>query len=220
ISVAHFASAASSAVVMAAETLDCNAGAYFALATKTIMPGPAASIGAGAKISTPPSPRISSPSFDASSLSFMLMPLVSESGKFSISSRSAHRGHRVGELGRFDLRQAVVMPEAAGARQARAAFELVVNDPCLRPHRSGANRIGRAEYRDGRNSQCSRQMHAARIVPDEAVAQRQERDQLADVGVPGGDHCASFARRRNFFAFGPLRRRADQHDLGIFAARK
>src|SRR5271168_528511 len=125
ISVAHFAPSASSAVVMAAETLDCNAGAYFALATNTIMPGPAASIGAGAKIS--PSPSISSPSFDASSLSFMLMPFVSESRKFSVSLSCAHCGHRVGELGRLDLRQAVVVPEAAGARQAGAAFELVVN---------------------------------------------------------------------------------------------
>src|ERR1700734_2686205 len=73
ISVAHFAPAASSAVVIAADTLDCSADAYFALATKTIMPGPAASIGAGAKISTPPSPRSSSPSLDASSLSLILI---------------------------------------------------------------------------------------------------------------------------------------------------
>jgi len=63
--------------VIAADTLDCSTEAYFALATKTIMPGPAASIGAGAKISTPPSPRISSFSFDASSLSFILMPWFS-----------------------------------------------------------------------------------------------------------------------------------------------
>src|SRR5271155_3603283 len=220
ISVAHFASAASSAVVMAAETLDRNAGAYFALATKTIMPGPAASIGAGAKISTPPSPRSSSPSFDASSLSFMSMPLFFGSRKFSISSRRAHRGHRVGELPRFNLRQAVVVPEAAGARQAGAAFELGVNHARLRPPRPRANRIGRPENRDGRDSQRSRQMHTARIVADKPVAQRQQSDQFADVSVSGCDQRARFTRRRNFFALGTLRWRADQHDLGIFAARE
>src|ERR1700683_1061503 len=64
ITVAHFASAASSAVVIAADTLDCRAGAYFALETTMIMLGAAASIGAGPKISTPPSPHNSSPSFD------------------------------------------------------------------------------------------------------------------------------------------------------------
>src|SRR5271169_3210340 len=112
-SVAHFAPAASSAVVIAAETLDCSADAYFALATKTIMPGLAASIGAGAKISTPPSPRISSPSFDASSLSFILVPRFP---RYSDSTLRAHRDHCVGHLGGFDLRQAVVVTEAASAR--------------------------------------------------------------------------------------------------------
>src|SRR6202451_3246321 len=114
IRVAHFAPAASSAVVMAADTLDCRAGAYFALATKTIMPGAAASIGAGAKISTPPSPRISSPSFDASSLSFILMPRVCCEWKLSVceSIRCAHRVDCVDQFRRLDLRQAVVVTEA------------------------------------------------------------------------------------------------------------
>src|SRR5580698_799929 len=139
ISVAHFAPAASSAVVIAADTLDCRAAAYFALETKTIMPGAAASIGAGPKISTPPSPRNSSPSFDASSLSFILMPRVSQVRVFSRGSsdsmRCAHRNH------------------------------------------------------------------------------------LADIGVPGRDHRAGFARRRDLFALRAFRRRAYQHDLGIFATR-
>ncbi len=88
------------------------------------------------------------------------------------------------------------MPEAAGARQARAAFELAINHARLRPHRPGAIRIGRSENRDSRDSDRSRNMHASRIVADEPVAQRQQCDQLADIGVPGRDNRARFAGRR------------------------
>src|SRR5258708_7734216 len=132
--VGHFARAASSTVVIAADTFDCSAAAYFSAATKIIMPGPAASTGAGAKISAPPSPRSSRPSFAASSFSFILMPSCSGLTFESLRIAAQHLD-RVDQLRSLDLGQAVVMPKSASARETRAAFELAVDHACLRAER-------------------------------------------------------------------------------------
>src|SRR5579862_4191329 len=153
-STGHFARAANCSRTITHDAVVIpSIGAYFSLATKMMVPGPAASIGAGMKMSTSPSPRNSRPSFDASSLSFIAMPSFRGKQRFKYFFR-------------FDFAQTIVMAEAAGARQARAAFEMMPNYAAFAW--TGAQRIGRPEHRDGWDSECRREMHASGIVADEA----------------------------------------------------
>src|SRR6202162_581601 len=160
----HFARAANCSGTMThAAVVVSSIGAYFSLATKIIVPGPAASIGAGMMMSTSPSPRNSRLSFAARSFNFI-----------AVSSRYGHTQRRQGFkcFFRFDVAQTIVMAEAAGARKAWAAFEAMPNHAAANLRRTSAKRIGRSKNRDGRNSERAREMHASGIIADEARRNR------------------------------------------------
>src|SRR5208283_2448048 len=150
----HLARAANCSGTMTQEAVVVSSlGAYFSLATKLMVPGPAASIGAGMKRSTSPSPRNSRPNFDAISLSFT-------------SAAHAQRHQSFKCFFRFNLAQAIVVAEAAGAREAWAAFQMMPNHAAIGLSGTGAKRVGRAENGHGRNPKGSGEMHASGVVAD------------------------------------------------------
>src|SRR6202035_4817002 len=115
---------------------------YLGAATKMIVPGAAASSGAGEAISISPLPHSVKPSRDASSPSFIAQH---PSQSFPLSGEDFAGLERIRDLLGRDVAQAVVMSEAAGPFQAGTAFQRAIDDAALRTQRARARWIGRAE---------------------------------------------------------------------------
>src|SRR5206468_5063656 len=108
-----------------------------------------------------------------------------------------------------DPLQAIVVAEAAGACQTRAALDVLVEHPRPRPERTGPIGPRRPEDADGRQAERACNVHRSRVVADESAAEGEQRDEIADVGLPSRDDRADTARRGDLLAPGSLARRPD-----------
>src|SRR4029079_9770151 len=167
-SIAHGATSASSARMIADARVCCTAGTYFGFARNVMSPGPAASTPATRTMSREPSPSRRQPSRSASSESF-----TEWKGRAGRTISRARGGHAVDER-----RQMLEAERRRDGLQARLPRSGVLDEQAtqLRQRRSGLER--RADARERLTRAANREVVAddtEREVVRDQVGTRQQR---------------------------------------------
>ena len=102
----------------------------------------------------------------------------------------AQRVQSVEGATRSYLPKTVVVSEAAGAREAGAADEMLPQNPGSGPQRAGPRGVCGTENSYRGLSQRSRDVHGARVIADKPISQLEQGYQLANAGFSGGDQRA------------------------------
>src|SRR5882762_10859997 len=77
------------------------------------------------------------------------------------------------------------MTGRTATQKTRAAIGYLLNDGAPRRHWRSAKWIGRAEYRDDRQTHSTGYVHCTRIIANEEMTLRKQRRQIGNRGFPG-----------------------------------